>query len=127
MSTVTLIDSWPRCRETTGRDWKVDIGNAGLLMGSTEAQLEQQILQGQLDTVKVKGHATDHELAAAIRAAVGDAKLDWNGREIPQGPPQPAMTRRRRPISYRCQRRAGTPRFRPRRRRTTAPPMSVIT
>jgi putative chitinase len=70
-------------------DWKVDIGNAGLLMGSTEAQLEQQILQSELDTVKVKAHATDHELAAAIRAAVGDAQLDQNGREIPQAPPPP--------------------------------------
>jgi cell wall-associated NlpC family hydrolase len=67
-------------------DWKVDIGNAGLLMGATEAQLEQQILQGQLDTVKVKAHATDHELASAIKAAVGDTKLDWNGRDLPQGP-----------------------------------------
>jgi hypothetical protein len=68
-------------------DWKVDIGNAGLLMGSTEARLEQQILQGQLDTVKTKAHTTDHELATAIRAAVGDAQLDYNGREIPQAPP----------------------------------------
>ncbi len=68
-------------------DWKVDIGNAGLLMGSTEARLEQQILQGQLDTVKTKAHNTDHELATAIRAAVGDAQLDYNGREIPQAPP----------------------------------------
>lgn len=68
-------------------DWKVDIGNAGLLMGTTEAQLEQQILQGQLDTVKAKAHTTDHELATAMRAAVGDVKLNQNGREIPQAPP----------------------------------------
>jgi cell wall-associated NlpC family hydrolase/uncharacterized protein YukE len=71
-------------------DWKVDIGNAGLLMGSMEAGLERQILQGQLDTVKAKAHTTDHELATAMRAAVGDAQLDYNGREIPQAPaPQP--------------------------------------
>jgi putative chitinase len=68
-------------------DWKVDIGNAGLLMGSTEAELEQQILQGELDQVKVKAHTTDHELATAMRAAVGDVQLDQNGREIPQAPP----------------------------------------
>ena len=68
-------------------DWKVDIGNAGLLMGTTEAQLEQQILRSELDTVKAKAHTTDHELAAAIRGAVGDAKLDDNGRELPQAPP----------------------------------------
>jgi putative chitinase len=70
-------------------DWKVDIGNAGLLMGTTEAQLEQQILQGQLDTVKAKAHTTDHELATAMRAAIGDAQLDQNGREIPQAPAPP--------------------------------------
>jgi cell wall-associated NlpC family hydrolase/uncharacterized protein YukE len=68
-------------------DWKVDIGNAGLLMGTTEAGLEQQILQGQLDTVKTKAHTTDHELATALKAAVGDTQLDYNGREIPQAPP----------------------------------------
>lgn len=72
---------------TITEDWKVGMGNAGLLMGSTEAGLEQQILQGQLDTVKVKAHTTDHELATAMRAAVGDAQLDQNGREVPQAPP----------------------------------------
>ncbi|HEX4393727.1 MAG TPA: NlpC/P60 family protein [Mycobacterium sp.] len=71
---------------TITNDWKVDIAIAGLLMGSTEAQLEQQILQSELDTVKTKAHTTDHELATAMRAAVGDAKLDQNGREIPQAP-----------------------------------------
>jgi uncharacterized protein YukE len=78
---------------TVTPDWKVDIGTAGLLMGSTEAQLEQQILQGELDTVKTKAHTTDHELATAMRAAVGDAKLDYNGREIPQAPPRPGVSR----------------------------------
>jgi uncharacterized protein YukE len=57
-------------------DWKVDIGYASLLMGSEEAELQRQILQTDLDTLKVKAHATDHELAAAIRAAVGDTGLD---------------------------------------------------
>jgi putative chitinase len=76
---------------TITNDWKVDIGNAGLLMGTTEAELEQQILQGELDTVKTKAHTTDHELAIAMRAAVGDAQLDYNGREIPQAPPQPGQ------------------------------------
>jgi uncharacterized protein YukE len=70
---------------TITKDWKVDIGTAGLLMGSTEAQLEQQILQSELDTVKTKAHTTDHELATAMRAAVGDAKLDQNGRENTAG------------------------------------------
>ena len=71
---------------TITKDWKVDIGTAGLLMGSTEAQLEQQVLQSELDTVKTKAHTTDHELATAMRGAVGDAKLDQNGREVPQAP-----------------------------------------
>jgi uncharacterized protein YukE len=56
--------------------WKVDIGNASLLMGSEVAELQRQILQTDLDTLKVKAHATDHELAAAMRAAVGDAGLN---------------------------------------------------
>ena len=76
---------------TITNDWKVDIGTAGLLMGPMEAQLEQQILQSELDTVKTKAHTTDHELATAMRAAVGDAKLDQNGREIPQAPAPPVQ------------------------------------
>ena len=76
---------------TITNDWKGDIGTAGLLMGSPEAQLEQQVLQSELDTVKTKAHTTDHELATAMRAAVGDAKLDQNGREIPQAPAPPVQ------------------------------------
>jgi hypothetical protein len=36
--------------------------------------------------VKTKAHTTDHELATAMRGAVGDVKLDQNGREVPQAP-----------------------------------------
>lgn len=61
---------------TITEDWKVDIGNASLLMGSEEAELQRQVLQTDLDTLKVKAHTTDHELAAAMRATVGDAALD---------------------------------------------------
>ncbi len=60
-------------------DWRVDIGNAGLLMGATEAQLEQQILQTDLNTLNVKAHSTDQELAAAIRAAVDPAQAGSPG------------------------------------------------
>lgn len=70
-------------------DWKVDIGDTALLMGSEEAELQRQILQSQLDTLNTKAHATDHELATALNAAVGETQLDYNGREIPQAPPQP--------------------------------------
>ncbi|MFZ0904899.1 MAG: hypothetical protein WAN71_13735, partial [Mycobacterium sp.] len=70
-------------------DWKVDIGDTWLLMGSEEAELQRQILQSHLDTLNTKAHATDHELATALNAAVGETQLDYNGREIPQAPPQP--------------------------------------
>ncbi len=74
---------------TITEDWKVDIGDTWLLMGSEEAELQRQILQSQLDTLNTKAHATDHELATALNAAVGETQLDYNGREIPQAPPQP--------------------------------------
>ncbi|BCO37737.1 hypothetical protein BMW24_001435 [Mycobacterium heckeshornense] len=64
---------------TITADWKVNIGEtAALLMGPQEAGLQRQILQTDLDTVKVKAHTTDHELAAAMRAAVGDG-VDSDG------------------------------------------------
>ena len=111
---------------TITKDWKVDIGTAGLLMGPTEAQLEQQVLQSELDTVKTKAHTTDHELATAMRGAVGDAKLDQNGREVPQAP-APGDGKTTLADQLRCRRRAATHRFPPRRRRTTARPTSAIT
>jgi uncharacterized protein YukE len=65
---------------TITEDWKVDISDtAALLMGPQEAELQRQILQTDLDTVKIKAHTTDHELATAMRAAVGDAQLDSDG------------------------------------------------
>jgi hypothetical protein len=64
-------------------DWRVDIGNAGLMMGATEAQLEQQILQSDLNTLNVKAHSTDQELAAAIRAAVDPAQAGSPGNGKP--------------------------------------------
>jgi uncharacterized protein YukE len=61
-------------------DWKVHLGDtAALLMGPVEAELQRQILQTDLDMVKVKAHSTDHELATAMRAAVGDVRLDSAG------------------------------------------------
>ncbi len=68
-------------------DWKVDIGNTALLMGHEEAELQRQIVQSELDTLNTKAHTTDHELATALNAAVGQTQLDYNGREIPQAPP----------------------------------------
>jgi hypothetical protein len=61
-------------------DWKVGIGDtAAVLMGPAEAELQRQTLQTDLDTVKIKAHTTDHELATAMRAAVGDAQPDSGG------------------------------------------------
>jgi uncharacterized protein YukE len=65
---------------TITEDWKVNVGEtAALLMGPQEAELQRQILQTNLDTVKVKAHTTDHELATAMRAAVGGAQLTTDG------------------------------------------------
>jgi hypothetical protein len=64
-------------------DWRVDIGNAGLLMGVTEAQLEQQILQTDLNTLNAKAHSTDQELAAAVRAAVDPGQAGAPGNAKP--------------------------------------------
>jgi uncharacterized protein YukE len=62
--------------------WTVDIGDTWLLIGAEVAELERQILQSQLDTLKLKAHATDHELATALCAAVGEAQVDERGREL---------------------------------------------
>ncbi|BBU23411.1 hypothetical protein [Mycobacterium xenopi] len=65
---------------TITADWKVSVGEtAALLLGPQEAELQRQILQADLDTVKVKAHTTDHELATAMRAAVGDGGLGSDG------------------------------------------------
>jgi uncharacterized protein YukE len=75
---------------TITEDWKVGVGDtAVLLMGAPEAELQRQILQTDLDAVKVKAHATDHELAAAMRAAVSDGAFGSGG-GVAGLPPTPA-------------------------------------
>jgi uncharacterized protein YukE len=74
---------------TITEDWKVNVGDtAALLMGPEEAELQRQILQADLDAVKIKAHTTDHELATAMRAAVGDAQLDSVGGAGADSPPR---------------------------------------
>jgi uncharacterized protein YukE len=74
---------------TITEDWKVDIGDtAALLMGPEGAELQRQILQTDLDTVKIKAHTADHELATAMRAAVGDVQLDSDGGSGADSPPR---------------------------------------
>lgn len=59
-------------------DWRIDAGNSGVGRNRNDAAA-QQVLQAQLDTVKAHAHTADHELASAIRAAVGEAPLAAGG------------------------------------------------
>jgi uncharacterized protein YukE len=73
---------------TITEDWKVNTSDtAALLMGPEEAELERQVLQTDLDTVKAKAHTTDLELATAMRAAVGDSLLSADGGAGAYSPP----------------------------------------
>jgi uncharacterized protein YukE len=73
---------------TVTEDWKVNPSDlAALLIGPREAELQRQTLQTDLDTVKIKAHTTDHELATAMRTAVGDAQLDSDGGSGAYSPP----------------------------------------
>jgi uncharacterized protein YukE len=74
---------------TVTEDWKVNVGDtAALLMGPQEAELQRQILQADLDAVKIKAHTTDHELATAMRAAVSDPQLSTDGGAGAYSPPR---------------------------------------
>ncbi|BBY08020.1 hypothetical protein [Mycobacterium noviomagense] len=66
---------------TITEEWKVT-------GGPEEAELQRQMLQTDLDTVKVKAHTTDHELATAMRAAVGDGELGTDGGAGANSPPR---------------------------------------
>jgi putative chitinase len=67
-------------------DWRIDIGDTGAGRGhDLQFITAWQMLQADLDQLKVRVHAADHELANAIRAAVGEPPLDTNG-PAPQGP-----------------------------------------
>jgi uncharacterized protein YukE len=58
---------------TITQDWQVNVSDtAALLMGPEEAELQRQVLQADLDAVKVKAQTTDQELATAMRTAVSD-------------------------------------------------------
>jgi uncharacterized protein YukE len=75
-------------------DWRIDVGNTLKGPNSGALAVELPLLQGQLDVVKAHAHSTDHELATAIRAAVGDAPAGARppapgGGPQPQGPPKP--------------------------------------
>lgn len=75
-------------------DWRIDVGDTWIGRDPIEFGAGQQVLQDDLNALKVHAHNTDHELATAIRAAVGEVQLDATGNPPgeappPQGPPNP--------------------------------------
>ncbi len=76
-------------------DWRIEVGSMGIGLDPISLAAEQQLLQGQLDACKVHAHNADHELATAIRGAVGEVQLDGAGNPpgggpAPPGAPNPA-------------------------------------
>jgi uncharacterized protein YukE len=69
-------------------DWRIDVGNTGIGRNPKEFAAQQQLLQDQLNAVKVHAHNADQELATAIRGAVGEVPLGAGG-PPPGGGPQP--------------------------------------
>lgn len=93
------LDDVERAAEANGwtitPDWRIDVGNTWIGRDPIEFAAKQQLLQDQLIAVNVHAHSADHELAAAVRGAVGDIPLDASGHPPSggppaQGPPDPA-------------------------------------
>lgn len=80
-------------------DWRIDVGDTWIGRDPIEFAAQQQLLQDQLIALNVHAHSADHELAAAVRFAVGEVPLDATGHSPsggapPQGPPIPATGRK---------------------------------
>jgi uncharacterized protein YukE len=78
--------------------WRIDVGDTGIGRDPIGFAAEQRALQDDLNACKVRAHNADHELATAIRGAVGEVQLDATGNPpggAPprQGPPSPADPR----------------------------------
>ncbi|WP_297593835.1 hypothetical protein [Mycobacterium sp.] len=76
-------------------DWRIDVGDTWIGRDTLEFAAQQQLLQDQLIALNVHAHSADHELATAVRFAVGEVPLDAGGHPPgggapPQGPPNPA-------------------------------------
>jgi len=69
-------------------DWRIDLGNTAIGRDPVEFAAAEQMLQDQLTACKVHAHNADHELATAIRGAVGDVPLAAGG-GAPSGVSQP--------------------------------------
>lgn len=79
-----LLDIDDRAREygwTVTSDWRIDDSQ------DTQRKHDPQLLQNDLNQVKARAHTADHELATAIRAAVGDVLVDDQGHETGTPPP----------------------------------------
>jgi uncharacterized protein YukE len=102
----TELDDIERAADANGwtitPDWRIDVGNSGIGLDPISFAAEQQAMQDALNACKVHAHTADHELATAIRGAVGDGALDATGTvpgggAPPQGPPNPADPRGKTP------------------------------
>ena len=98
----TELDDIERAADANGwtitPDWRIDVGDTGIGRDPISFAAEQQAMQDALNACKVHAHTADHELATAIRGAVGDGALDApgtapGGGARPQGPPNPADPR----------------------------------
>jgi uncharacterized protein YukE len=100
----TELDDIERAADANGwaitPDWRIDVGDTGIGLDPISFAAEQQAMQAALDACKLHAHTADHELATAIRGAVGDVPLDATGNPPgggaapPQASPNPADPRK---------------------------------
>ncbi|MFP1155443.1 glycohydrolase toxin TNT-related protein [Mycobacterium sherrisii] len=84
------LDGIERAAQANGwaitSDWRIDPGPKGIPANRIDLAHQLEILQSELNACKVHAHTADHELAAAIAAAVGGAPLNAGG-SAPGGAP----------------------------------------
>lgn len=69
-------------------DWRIDTGNTMKGPNSGLLAIELQTLQSALAALKMHAYSTDHELATAVRSAVGEAPASARS-PVSGGAPQP--------------------------------------
>ncbi len=86
----TKLDDIEQAAEANGwtvtPDWRIDVGDSALGREPIGSAAEEQMLQEQLNACKVHAHSADHELATAIRSAVGETPPSA-GAQLPSGAP----------------------------------------